>query len=258
MTHTPGDAIRETLLARGVPHAVVWGRGVDSGSFHPGNRHVGLRRWLSGADDRVIVLHVGRLAPEKNIRILARAFGLARECLGPRAAFVVAGEGPLRRWLEGQVPFARFLGFLEPDSLAAVYASADLCVLPSFTETCGLVALEAMASGLPVIAARAGGFRESVRDGENGVLAPPDDATAFAAATIALFADADRRREMGAAGRRTAVSRSATDENAVLLEHYAALAAATPGAALASPATGCFHTTHEALQESLAGVERRA
>jgi glycosyltransferase involved in cell wall biosynthesis len=231
MIHTPGEAIRDALQARGLSRTVVWGRGVDVERFRPGYRDSGLRRWMAGGDDTVIVLHVGRLAPEKNIDVLAQAFRLVRERLGQRVGFVIAGEGPSRRWLENRVPFARFLGFLDPDTLAALYACADLCVLPSFTETCGLVALEAMASGLPVVAADAGGLRESVRHGENGLLVAPDDAAAFAAAIIALVADRDRRQALGADARRTAMNRSAVVENAALLEQYAAVAAGKTEAA---------------------------
>jgi glycosyltransferase involved in cell wall biosynthesis len=227
LTHTPGEATRDQLRMRGISHAVVWGRGVDVDAFHPSRRDPGIRRWLAGGDRTVIVLHVGRLAAEKNLGVLHRAFALARERLGQLATFVIAGEGPGRRELERRLPFARFLGFLDPATLAAVYASADLCVLPSFTETCGLVALEAMASGVPVIAADAGGLRESVTDGHNGMLAPPGDAPAFAAAIMSLTADAAERAAMSVAARRTAEGRAHETENALLLRQYEAVASRT-------------------------------
>ncbi|MGH7701301.1 MAG: glycosyltransferase family 4 protein [Gemmatimonadales bacterium] len=193
LTHTPGEAVRDELAARGIQHAVVWGRGVDTDHFRPERRSPGWRRWLAGGEDSVIVLHVGRLAREKNLGTLATAFLDAHARLGQRATFAIAGEGPGRRQLMARLPFARQLGFLDPAALATLYASADLCVLPSFTETCGLIALEAMASGLPVVAADAGGLRESVRHGHNGLLVPPRDAAAFAAATVELAIDPARR-----------------------------------------------------------------
>ncbi|MGE5743527.1 MAG: glycosyltransferase family 4 protein, partial [Gemmatimonadota bacterium] len=132
--------------------------------------------------------------------------------------------------------FVRQLGFLDRDTLADVYASSDLCVLPSRTETCGLVALEAIASGLPVIAANAGGLAESVRHGENGLLVRPDDARGFAHAIVTLVLGAEQRRAMAARARRTAEQCDAHGENRELLRQYTALV--TPvGAASAAPYT---------------------
>ena len=223
LIHTPGVAVRDELVRRGLRNSVVWGRGVDPAHFHPGKRDSGWRRWLGGGDDTVIVLHVGRLAAEKNLRVLAQAYTRAHRFLGPRATFVIAGDGPEADYLTAHVPFVRQLGFLDRDSLAALYASADLCVLPSRTETCGLVALEAMASGLPVIAANAGGLRESVLPDVNGILVRPDDARGFSQAIIALASDATRRRTLGASARQTAERRDVKSENEELLRQYGAL-----------------------------------
>ncbi|HWC74848.1 MAG TPA: glycosyltransferase family 1 protein, partial [Gemmatimonadales bacterium] len=201
LTQTPGESVRDELARRAIGRPVVWGRGVDTKLFHPGRRSAGWRRWLAGADDTAVVLHVGRLAPEKNIDVLARAWRAAHERVGQRATFVIAGEGPETRRLLTYLPWVRQLGFLERGKLADVYASADICVLPSRTETCGLVALEAMASGLAVIAADAGGFRESIDDGHTGLLVAPEDATGFAAAVLSLVIAPQRRAELGAAAR---------------------------------------------------------
>ncbi len=119
------------------------------------------------------------------------------------------------------MPWAPHLGFLEVPALATLYASADLCVLPSRTETCGLVALEAMASGLPVVAADAGGFRESVVEGVTGFRVPPDDARGFAAAIGRLALDAALRRRMSEHARLAAVARDAGAEDEQLLDDYA-------------------------------------
>ena len=228
LTQTPGEAVRDELVRRGVPRAVVWGRGVDAIQFHPNRHDAAYRRTLTGGQDTVVVLHVGRLAAEKNLAVLAEAWTQAHRALGRRATFVLAGEGPYLARLSMQIPFARRLGFLDRATLATLYASADVCVLTSFSETCGLVALEAMASGLPVIAANAGGLRESVRHGENGLLAPPHDAHAFAEAIIELVNDDERRRALGAAARRTALARSVVTENAELLAQYAEVAGLRP------------------------------
>ena len=224
LTHTPGDAIRDELERHGFKCARVWGRGVDSRQFHPARRDAGWRRWLAGADDSAIVLHVGRLAPEKNLGILIAAWRLARERLGQRATFVIAGEGPLAARLVAELPFVRQLGFLPRASLATLYASCDLCVLPSHTETCGLVALEAMASGLPVIAADAGGLRESVRHEATGLLLAPHDPHAFADGIEALVLDPARRFALAAAAREWALERDSAREDAQLIAQYADLA----------------------------------
>lgn len=223
MIQTPGIAVRDELVRRGLRNTVVWGRGVDTRHFRPDRRHAGWRRWMAGADDTVIVLHVGRLAPEKNLRVLVDAWNRAHRCLGPRATFVIAGEGPEAHYVATRAPFARQLGFLDRDTLADLYASADLCVLPSRTETCGLVALEAMAAGLPVIAADAAGLAESVRHEENGLLVRPDDARGFSHAIVALALDAARRRALAAGARHTAESRDLRTEDQELLRQYAAL-----------------------------------
>jgi glycosyltransferase involved in cell wall biosynthesis len=164
---------------------------------------------------------VGRLAPEKNIEVLTQAWTAAHEHARQRATFVLAGEGPERRRLVTQMPWVRQLGFLDRAKLADIYASADICVLPSRTETCGLVALEAMASGLAVIAADAGGFRESITHGQSGRLVAPDDVTGFAAEILSLVISPPRRAELGRAARATAVARDIAPENLELLRQYA-------------------------------------
>ncbi|MGH7521628.1 MAG: glycosyltransferase family 4 protein [Gemmatimonadales bacterium] len=227
LTQTPGEAVRDELVRRGIGNPVVWGRGVDTTHFHPAKRSAGWRRWLAGGDDTAIVLHVGRLAPEKNIDVLAQAWTAARERAGQRATFVLAGEGPEARRLLTHLPWVRQLGFLDRGRLAEVYASADICVLPSKTETCGLVALEAMASGLAVIAADAGGFRESITNGRSGALVAPEDATGFAAEILALVINPYRRHEIATAARAAAVARDVAPENLALLQQYTEAAGLT-------------------------------
>jgi glycosyltransferase involved in cell wall biosynthesis len=224
LTQTPGEAVRDELVRRGIGKPVVWGRGVDTAHFTPVRRSAGWRRWLAGGDDTAVILHVGRLAPEKNIDVLADAWTAARERVGQRATFVLAGEGPEARRLLTRMPWVRQLGFLDRARLAEVYASSDICVLPSNTETCGLVALEAMASGLAVVAADAGGFRESIVHGKSGMLVAPDDATGFAAEILSLVIAPHRRADLGTAARAAALARDIAPENLELLHQYATAA----------------------------------
>ncbi len=220
--HTPGERVRAELVRRGITRARLWGRSVDTTRFDHGRRDFEYRRRLGVPDHRALVLHVGRLAPEKNLSVLIAAWVRAREELGDRAAFVLAGEGPMAERCSAAMPWAIKLGFLDRDPLAVLYASADLCVLPSRTETCGLVALEAMASGLPIVAADASGLRESVLDGVTGFLVSPDDVVGFAAAIARLVQDPALRARLGAEARLAAVMRDAAAEDEELLDDYAA------------------------------------
>jgi glycosyltransferase involved in cell wall biosynthesis len=220
LTHTPGEAVRARLVEKGIRHAVLWGRGVDTKLFHPSRRDAAWRSRQGIAEGATLVVHVGRLAREKNLDVLIDAWAIARERLGERAVFLLVGEGPLAKEVEARVPWVGRLGFIGRRALATVYASSDVCVLPSDTETCGLVALEAMASGVAVIAADAGGFRESVRTGVNGLLAPAGDAAAFAAAIERLVSEPEARRRIGLAARRSAEERDVEIENAALIRQY--------------------------------------
>ena len=222
-THTPGALVRDELVAHGIPRARVWGTGVDTQHFHPSRRERHWRRGFGIDEHSVLVLHVGRLAPEKGLDALMAAWRIAHEALGKRAVFLVAGDGPKGRVIDRELPWVRRLGFLDRDALATLYASADICVLPSPTETCGLVALEAMASGMTVIAADAGGFRESVTNDETGVLVPPDDTLGFAARIVELAMDVTRRRQIGARARESTLARDIRPENEVLFRQYAEL-----------------------------------
>ncbi len=223
LVHTPGDEACAALRARGVHQAVVWGRGVDTSFFRPNHRDQGWRAAMGLAPDDVLILHVGRLAPEKNLGVLAEAWALVHDAFGGRAHFMFAGEGPETEMLRLRMPWARQLGFLGRDALARLYANADLCVLPSTSETCGLVALEALASGLPVIAADAGGLRESVVSRANGLLVAPDDAGALAAAIVELALRSKYRQELSRGARRLVLPRDSAREDRELLNQYRSL-----------------------------------
>lgn len=167
----PSRTTRDALVARGFRITGLWRGGVDPERFHPRKRSLAMRERLAGGRvDRPLLLTVGRLGAEKNLHSLAPVLA---EMPGVRLAFV--GDGPERARLERSfrgLP-AAFAGFLSGEELAAAYASADVFVMPSTTETLGFVALEAMASGLPVVAADAGGVRDLVRSDETGFLYDP-------------------------------------------------------------------------------------
>lgn len=207
LTQTPSEVTRDELHHLGIPRAEVWGRGVDTAWFRPARRSAERRTALGVRGDQALVLHVGRLALEKSVDTLVAAFTAAHERLGDAAVFCVAGDGPRAAWVREALPWARHLGFLDRSVLADLYADADLFVFPSATETCGLVALEALASGVPVIGASAGGVKENLREGLTGMLVEPGQAAAFAEGIDALVRDREQRCAMGEAARAFAVGR---------------------------------------------------
>ncbi len=205
-SYTPSAPAASDLRAMGVPHVEVWGRGVDTRTFAPTRRRTPRRFEGSGV---LTLLHVGRLAPEKGVERILDAFALARRQLGDgKIELVIAGTGPaegeLRRRAGAGV---RFLGHLDrARELPALYADADAFLFASHTETLGLVVLEAMSSGVPVVAAPAGGVADHLRHEVNGLAYPPGDVTAMAGAILRLVADPALRQALVDGARRTAES----------------------------------------------------
>lgn len=195
-TLVPTEAMRATLANHGFRNVRVISRGVDTRLFTPARRSPLLRhQWGAGPDDPV-VLHLGRLAPEKNPDVVAATFESIRTRV-PRARFVVVGDGPSRRILEQRCPYAVFAGMRRGEDLAAHVASADLFVFPSLTETYGNVTIEAMASGLAVVAFDYGAAGQHITHKLNGVLAPCTSEQAFVDLATELAADVVRARRLG-------------------------------------------------------------
>ncbi len=205
-TYTPSEPSATTLRAMGVSRVEVWGRGVDIDIFAPHKRRNALRAEL-GVGDASVFLHVGRLAAEKGVDRILAAFAIARERLAPRPVrLVIARAGPKREALgRAAPPDTVFLGRLDRTSaLPELYATADAFVFASLTETLGLVVLEAMASGTPVIAAPAGGVADHLEHEENGLAYPNDDVEAFACAMVRIAEDDVLRATLSDGARRTA------------------------------------------------------
>lgn len=203
VTMAPTEALRGTLATQGYRGLQVLTRGVDTTRFQPSRRSPALREsWGAGPDDPV-VLHVGRLAAEKNLAVLSEAFdAITREL--PRARLVVVGDGPERADLQARHPQAVFTGQQRGDDLARHYASADLFVFASLTETFGNVTTEAMASGLAVVAYDHAAAGQLVSPGVEGLLAAPDDRNGFVAHALSLAGDLPRCRTMGRLARQRA------------------------------------------------------
>lgn len=210
LTFTPSAPARDDLLRMGVKSATVWGRGVDIDTFSPRRRDPVVRATF-GDDCPFIFLHVGRLAAEKNVHRIIEAFRLATKMLPPGSiGCIIAGSGPEEQRLRGLAPPGlNFLGVLDRETmLPGLYASADAFLFASLTETLGLVVLEAMSSGLPVIATPAGGVADHLRHLDNGLAVPQDDPVAMARAMVELATNPDLRRQLSAGARRTAESLS--------------------------------------------------
>lgn len=204
ITLSPTDKLNQELTRDGFRGMRLLSRGVDTELFSPAHRDDSLRAaWGAGPDDSVFI-HVSRLAAEKNYALLFRAWSGIRTAQ-PRARFVVVSDGPLRAKLQRAHPWALFTGFLERPELARHYASADVFLYPSLTETFGNVVTEAMASGLAASAFAYAAAARYLRDGKNGLLAPFGDEAAFLQNARRL-ADPDPRprRQLGLVARATA------------------------------------------------------
>ena len=199
-TMVPTEALRAQLAAGGFERLSVVARGVDTRLFHPDRRSAALRAtW--GADERTLVLgYVGRLAAEKNLDAVLDAHAALREVLGT-VRMVVVGDGPLRAELARRCPDAVFAGQRKGEDLAAHYASLDAFLFPSLTETFGNVTLEAMASGLAVVAHDTAAAGQLIHSGVNGLLAEGSAVTSFVRAALVLAAAPDRVALFGARAR---------------------------------------------------------
>jgi len=234
-TLVPTAALRNELAACGFQRLRVIARGVDTELFTPARRDERLRRaWGAAAEDPVL-LHVGRIAAEKNLETLAAAYDETRRRM-PRAKLVLVGDGPLKRELHGRFPDALFAGRKSGEELARHYASADIFLFPSLTETYGNVTLEAMASGLAVVAFDYAAAAEVIEHGTSGLLVPYGDNPLFALRAAALAADRPRAALL-AARARPAAGRRSWDTLVRELESVL-IAAADTGAASAGQVGG--------------------
>ena len=204
-TVVPTPELREWLERHGFQRVRVVARGVDTTLFDPARRRQRLRERWGVAPDGLAVIYVGRIAAEKNLGLAIEAFRRIRE-QRPDSRFVWVGTGPVAARLGREHPEFVFTGMRLGEDLAEHFASADLFLFPSLTETFGNVTIEAMASGVPTIAFDYGAARVHLRDPEHGRLVASGDDAAFVTAAVEVAADADKRRHMGVAARRAALA----------------------------------------------------
>lgn len=204
VTMVPTRQMRDQLRDEGFWDPVVVSRGVDARLFSPERRSADLRRLWGVTEGDPVFLYVGRVAREKNIGLAVESFLAARE-RDPRARFVIVGDGPEREALQRQYPDFHFAGMQRGEALAAHYASGDVFLFPSVTETFGNVVTEALGSGLVVVTYDYAAGREHIRHGENGIMAPFADPAAFRAATVGIASRPELWPAMRAAARATAL-----------------------------------------------------
>ena len=216
----PAESTAAVLRAQRMNRDIaIWARGIDREQFHPGRRDMAWRRELGIADEELVVAFLGRIVMEKGLDVFADAIhALDGRGIGYRV--LVIGEGPARGWFEEQLPKAVFIGQQAGDDLAHALASADVLLNPSITETFGNVTLEAMACGLPVVAATATGATNLVRDGETGVLVDPTDIDDFADALEAYARDPDLRLSHGVGGLTVAQTMDWDTINSAVIRAY--------------------------------------
>lgn len=220
-TMVPTRAIAQSLAAQRFERLRVVGRGVDPAVFSPARRSVELRASWGAGEDTLVALCVSRFAHEKNFALVIRAYEAMRR-IRQDARLVLVGDGPLAKQLKQQNVGYVIAGRKVNGELSRHYASADVFLFPSMTETWGNVTLEAMASGLGIVAYDYAAAREVLRHGESALLAPFGDAGAFIAHAESLARDPRLARSLGKAARKAAESltweRIVADFEAVLLD----------------------------------------
>lgn len=198
--YVPSESMIEVLNNQRLDgNLQLWERGVETDLFTPAARSQSWRRELGIDDNDVVIAFVSRLVLEKGLRRMIDILQ-ALEKRGARYRILIVGDGPAREELERELPGAVFAGYLEGSDLARAYASSDLFLFPSDTETFGNATLEAMASGLPVVCAEATGNKTLVSEGKTGFRIPADQTDRFVDTLALLLDDPDLRATLGSAG----------------------------------------------------------
>ena len=218
--YVPSPSMADELNEEGIDEGVrIWARGVDTDQFAPDFRDMQWRRSVGFEDSDKVVTFVSRLVWEKNLQTFVDTIQKVQENHSNIRAMIV-GDGPAKKELEHMLPDAHFTGFITGDELSRAYASSDIFLFPSETETFGNVTLEAMSSGLPCIVADATGSRSLVESGVNGFLAAPRDTSAFGECVVEIVDNPDLQENMSKAARQKATAYSWDNVNGKLLDNY--------------------------------------
>lgn len=226
-TFAPSMSIVDELRAHDIDNVRLWSRGVDARCFAPGWRDDALRARLGADESAPLVLLVSRLVKEKDLADLVEMDRVLRS-RGLSYRLALVGDGPMRRQLERDLPHAHFAGHQCGAALSRWYASADIFVFPSTTETFANVVQEALSSGVPAVVTDRGGPQSVIDPGRSGLVARANDPTDLADNVEHLIRDRDLRAMMSRAARQRAQDRSWEAVNAVLVREYGAIAGKTP------------------------------
>ena len=219
LVFTPSQAIADELEGHGIGPVRIWSRGVETDRFSPACRDAGLRSAAGADEEAPLVLMVSRLVKEKDLLDLPPMSRALRD-RGIDHRLVLVGDGPLRDELVAALPDAHFVGYQEGESLSRWYASADVFVFPSTTETFGNVVQESLASGVPAVVVDRGGPRTVLEPGVSGLVARSNDPGDLADKVGRLLRDRELRGRMSRAAREQMLGRSWPRVNDALLDGY--------------------------------------
>ena len=220
LTLCPSEEIKFYLKKKGIANTDIFSRGIDSKKFNPELRSEDLRMQL-GINNKLVFLYVGRVSPEKDLDILIDAYGQIYNKYRDKIALIITGEGPYLDKCKNDFPKNTiFTGFKKGRELAQIYASSDIFVFPSSTETFGNVVLEAMASGIPVIGADAGGVKNIIDHRINGLKFKARDMNELIGLMVKLIEDENLRNTLRTNARNTGLKRSWNKVFSGLMDTY--------------------------------------
>ncbi|MCE7790956.1 glycosyltransferase family 1 protein [Salipaludibacillus sp. CUR1] len=219
--YVPSVSTRDKLYMKNIHSNIgIWGRGVNHQFFSPANRSAEMKKRY-GIKEKFILLYVGRVSVEKDVQTVLNTFKSLPPSLYDDTHLIVAGDGPLLSQLQAAEPEkTTFTGFLKGERLAEVYASSDVFIFPSSTETFGNVVLEALSSGLPVIGADKGAVPHLIDHGSTGFLCPPKHTQSFVKHTETLLWNEEYRKQMSDRARKFALTQSWDDIFSGLIGGY--------------------------------------
>lgn len=218
--YVPSPSMAEELNRQGINNGVrIWARGVDTDLFHPEKRSEDWRKKHGFSEEHQVVTFVSRLVWEKDLRTFADVVQKMQE-RNANVRSMIVGDGPAYSELQKMLPETVFTGFLTGEELATAYASSDLFLFPSDTETFGNVTLEAMSCGLPCVVADATGSKSLVEPGVNGLLASPRDTDAFYRCVEQILSNREMMHAMRGASRQKALAYAWEKVNSELLNNY--------------------------------------
>jgi glycosyltransferase involved in cell wall biosynthesis len=215
----PSLETKKLLENQGIKNVGLWGRGIDFEKFRPLDNKDSIKKEY-GIENKIVLLYVGRVSQEKNIDILIESYRKLKNEYQEKIALVVTGGGPRLEELTNNNPDILFTGYLKDKALTDIYSCADIFSFPSSTETLGNVVLEAMASGLPVVGPSAGGLKDNIIDGYNGILSVPNELESFYKGIKALIDDESKRLMMAKNARVFSETKSWKKVFEELIENY--------------------------------------